>query len=212
MNLITTDPKSMIFKTTDGFIVFLMKPGQTERARCTCMKQGCEHTAAVAVLVRAAAPAATVTVKPQSKPAVVRPAAPVVAAHAAQAAVTPEQAAAVMRQLVARMAADAGLQVQVVFRNKRGSYHKTIGPKRHLIVFGWQCLENYMTHGFRDYKSIDWIVPKAPRPTGIEAGKWLAYHEFAHALQTEIPGGRTYGSCHNATFVACYKEVLSKYR
>lgn len=213
MEITTTDPKSTIFKTTDGKTVFLMKPGQTERARCTCMTPGCAHVQAVVALLGSAKPVtATATAKqaPQSKPAM-RPAPQsTVAAQSTPKAETPEQVAAQMRTLVAKMAADAGLDVQVVFRNKQGSYHRTLGPKRHILVFGWQCLTTRMEKGFFEYKSLTWIL-KGESPKGAAAGKWLAMHEFAHCLQCEIPGGRTRGSVHNATFVKCYLDVLKTY-
>jgi hypothetical protein len=45
-------------------------------------------------------------------------------------------------------------------------------------------------------------------PAGLKGVHQLVLHEFAHVLQTEIPGGRTRGSCHNQTFIQCYQELM----
>lgn len=99
---------------------------------------------------------------------------------------------------------------RTVFRNRRGSYHWR--PKgRHQLVFGYSGLLWYIKSGYQDYRTIHPLIAglKWRKPNGLEAAYYLAIHEFAHVLQTEVKNGRTYGSAHNWVFINKYRELLS---
>lgn len=98
------------------------------------------------------------------------------------------------------------MEVRVVFRNRRGSYHQKRGNS-HTIVFGYESCRRAYEEGFNEYASLEWML-NYQSPSGKAGAIQLALHEFAHALQTEVPGGRTYGSCHNRTFVEKYRELM----
>ena len=98
------------------------------------------------------------------------------------------------------------IQVKIVFTNLQASYH--IKRKTgHVIKFGYQSLDRSFENGFDEYKILQWMI-NYKKIDGIEGARQEAMHEFSHVLQTEIPGGRTYGSCHNETFIKCYQEVM----
>ena len=97
------------------------------------------------------------------------------------------------------------IPVRVVFTNRNGCFHRKQGDT-HTIVFGYQYLDQVVEKGFYEYKTLRWICPQGI--TGTAASKQVAMHEFAHVLQTRIPGGRTHGSVHNSTFIRTYKEIM----
>ena len=114
----------------------------------------------------------------------------------------------VARETVELLSEIYELPVEVVFRNRNGSYHTTDWKTGgHKIVFSYSNCKHYWKHGYTEYKSLQWMLG-GKELTGTAGIQHLAMHEFAHALQTEIPGGRTYGSVHNSTFIKCYQEVM----
>ena len=111
------------------------------------------------------------------------------------------------REMVELLSEIYEIPVKVVFRNRRASYHRKNRDGSHSIVFGYESLNRSYEVKFDEYQSIAWVIGYQ-EISGIDGVKQEAMHEFAHVLQTEIPGGRTYGSVHNNTFVKCYQEVM----
>lgn len=96
-----------------------------------------------------------------------------------------------------------------VFRNMRRCYHHQPGGK-HQIVWGYQSVDSAVENGFLEYKSIQWVWSRFGGRENLKDHRGvraLALHEFAHVLQTEVAGGRIYGSVHNAVFVAKLREL-----
>lgn len=116
-----------------------------------------------------------------------------------------------IRKLCMDVARAGSYNLTVKFTNHKKTYHQLRRDGSHLIVFGWECLEYWMTRGYREYPSLEYLVPK-PRPIGLEAAWWITCHELAHMLQMTDQGNkRLRGSVHNQVFINCYELIRSLY-
>ena len=84
------------------------------------------------------------------------------------------------------------------------------GSKEHRIAYSQkivdECYDAYL-----EYPSLQKAIPQCNGAK--EYGLYLlATHEFAHAIQTTIPGGRTKDSCHNQCFVNCLLRIRREWR
>jgi hypothetical protein len=113
-----------------------------------------------------------------------------------------------IRKVVLDVAETYGIpknRVRIEFRSsRRGSYHQKQNDGSHKLVFG-RNMNTFAESGYREYRSIDWMVPK-PRPTGLQAARWLALHEAAHMIVSHR-GQRYYGDQHGRIFQTVYQEL-----
>jgi hypothetical protein len=109
------------------------------------------------------------------------------------------------------------LIVSVRHTEARATYHKGIGtpkgkrfskPQSHLISFGSKALKMFWEKGYKEYKSLQWMM-RGLLPIETHAIYYIVTHEFAHAVQTQW-GSRTYGSVHNQSFVNAYQKLLDE--
>jgi len=99
------------------------------------------------------------------------------------------------------------VEVEVHFTNRSGACRITRNGKHH-IEYGYGFLRDIYIDGYMtSYKTLRYIQ-NWERKFGEDGIKWIVAHEFAHVLQRETPGGRTYNSCHNEVFVEKWQEVL----
>lgn len=101
-----------------------------------------------------------------------------------------------------------------VFRNCKNSCQRKVAGKSK-IVFGYQNLDYYLEHNFREYKSIASVWHGQGNLVGKRAVWALVLHEFTHVIQdTE---GRLYSRIghrnkyHNEQFVQILKELQVLY-
>lgn len=116
------------------------------------------------------------------------------------------------KALILAMAADLEIKVRVVFRNRERSSYCSGSKNKNgewEIVLGYQMIDHIAKNGFREYATLEHLVPN-PRPTGVSAAHWLAVHEFAHAVDMEENGNR-YGIKHGASYQKVYKALIDLY-
>jgi hypothetical protein len=112
------------------------------------------------------------------------------------------------RNLIRQMAADYGIQVEVIFRNRSGSCH-TMRNGKHTIILGYESVTRSAEKGFKEYASLEYLVWNR-KNTGLDGVRLLAIHEFGHVVDTQ-ENGRAYGVAHGSTYAKCYKALLSLY-
>jgi len=118
-----------------------------------------------------------------------------------------------MWRLTEKIANDLGFDIKVVFCNARGSrcvYGScNPGEKRFTIRYGYECIDNSYTKGFREYKTWRWVWNYESYQT--KKGVWqLVLHEIAHAVQTNKVG-RGYGVMHDMTWAQAVKDLQKRY-
>lgn len=97
-----------------------------------------------------------------------------------------------------------------VFRNRMSSCEQKIAGKPQ-IVLGYQNLNYYLEHGFREYKTIAGVWFDQGKLTGKRAIWALVLHEFAHVIQDVE--GRLFSKVghrnkyHNEQFVTILREL-----
>lgn len=103
----------------------------------------------------------------------------------------------------------AGFHVNgyVIFGNATTSKCKVRNGKS-TIMFSYKSVRAAMTHGFLEYKSLQYLIGGERTKPGLEGVHQLVLHEVAHALQWATPGSFTKGSIHNQAFIGFYKELM----
>ena len=81
---------------------------------------------------------------------------------------------------------------------------------QHILRFGSKSLRDLWIFGFTEYDRLLYLID-GRKTDGWQGLYWMVSHEFAHVLQTEIPGGRTYRQVHNDVFEREYKRVLGQF-
>jgi len=99
-----------------------------------------------------------------------------------------------------------------VMRNRKTSLHRRRNGTSQLL-FSWSNVQRQWYCGAREYKTVARAMREVNERSepGWHALRQVLLHECAHALQYEVPNGRTRGSIHNEVFMAEYRALLERY-
>lgn len=103
-----------------------------------------------------------------------------------------------------------GLNVKIAFRNSHGGYYD---PRANTIVLGYQALEGWAKDGYEEYATVSYLLPgRKEDRRGVISSKFIATHEFAHALVFKKFGAIRRGGRfehHGPEFCQTYKELIN---
>lgn len=92
------------------------------------------------------------------------------------------------------------------WEQNKATHHFTKATKSHRISYSQKMVRHCYDECFVEYPSLQRAIPNC-NGKGWYGVYLLVTHEFGHAVQCTIPGGRPNGSCHNLCFVRSVARV-----